>query len=66
MTDPSPRSVSVVDVDIAPMNLYQPLPFHILSYAKLYQSRILNYAGSNIYDEIAEEKKVIERNDKFS
>ena len=31
-----------------------------------FQSRILIYAGSNIYDEIAEEEKVFERNDKFS
>ena len=27
--------ISVVDVDIAPMNPYQPLPFHIISYANI-------------------------------
>ena len=51
-------SLSVVDV-VGPMNPYQPIPFHILSFA-VFQSRILIYAGSS--DEIAEEKKVFERN----
>ena len=51
------RIVSVVDV-VGPMNAYQPIPFHILSFA-VFQSRILNYASSN---EIVEEKKVFERN----
>ena len=32
---PQNRLVSVVDVDIAPMNPYQPLPFYILSYANI-------------------------------
>ena len=49
------RLISVVDV-VGPMNPYQPIPFHILSFA-VFQSRILIYA-----DEIAEEKKVFERN----
>ena len=49
------RLISVVDV-VGPMNLYQPIPFHILSLA-VFQSRILIYAGS-----IAEEKTVFERN----
>ena len=43
-----PRLISVVDVVITPMNPYQPIPFHILSFA-VFQSRILIYAGSNIY-----------------
>ena len=51
------RIISVVDV-VGPMNAYQPIPFHILSFAVL-QSRILNYASSN---EIVEEKKIFERN----
>ena len=38
------------------MNPYQPMPFHILSF-DVFQSRILIYASSNIYDEIAEEEK---------
>ena len=54
------RLISVVDV-VGHMNPYQPIPFHILSLA-VFQSRILIHAGSNIYDEIAEEKKVFERN----
>ena len=54
------RLISVVDV-VGPMNPYQPIPFHILSFA-VFQSRILIYAGSNIYNEIAEEKKILERN----
>ena len=41
------RLISVVDVVITPMNPYQPIPFHILSFA-VFQSRILIYAGSNI------------------
>ena len=53
------RLISVVDV-VGPMNPYRTIPFHILSLA-VFQSRILIYAGSNIY-EIAEEKKVFERN----
>ena len=40
------RLISVVDVVIRPMNPYQPIPFHILSFA-VFQSRILIYAGSN-------------------
>ena len=36
--------ISVVDV-VGPMNPYQPIPFHILSFA-VFQSRILIYAGS--------------------
>ena len=40
------------------MNPYQPIPFHILSFA-VFQSRILIYAGSNIYDGIAEEEKYL-------
>ena len=44
-----PRLISVVDVVITPINPYQPIPFHILSFA-VFQSRILIYAGSNIYD----------------
>ena len=43
------RLISVVDVDIIPMNPLQPLPFPILSFAYIFQSRILIYAGSNIY-----------------
>ena len=54
------RLISVVDV-VGPMNPYQPIPFHILSLA-VFQSRILIDAGSNIYDEIADETKVFERN----
>ena len=54
------RLISVVDVVITPMNPYQPIPFHILSFA-VFQSRILIYAG-----EIAEEEKVFERKDRFS
>ena len=50
------RLISVVDVVITPMDPYQPIPFHILSFA-VFQSRILIYAGSNI----AEEEKVFER-----
>ena len=50
------RLISVVDV-VGAMNPYQPIPFHILSFA-VFQSRILIYAGPNIY-EIAEEKKSI-------
>ena len=38
--------ISVVDV-VGPMNPYQPIPFHILSFAVV-QSRILIYADSNI------------------
>ena len=55
------RLISVVDVVISPMNPYQPIPFHILSFA-VFQSRILIYAGS----EIAEEEKVFERKDRVS
>ena len=36
--------ISGEDVDITPMIPYQPLPFHILSFAKLFQSIILIYA----------------------
>ena len=50
-----PRLISVVDV-VGPMNPYQPIPFHILSFA-VFQSRILIYAGSTS-DEIAEEKSI--------
>ena len=57
------RLISVVDVVITPMNPYQPIPFHILSFA-VFQSRILIYAGSNI--EIPEEEKVFERKDRVS
>ena len=39
------RLISVADVDIALMETYQPLPFHILSFANIFQSRILIYAG---------------------
>ena len=53
-----PRLISVVDV-VGPMNPYQPIPFHILSFA-VFQSRILIYLSST--DKIAEEKKVFERN----
>ena len=56
------RLISVVDVVIPPMNPYQPILFHILSFA-VFQSRILIHEGSNIYDEIAEEEKVFERKD---
>ena len=59
------RLKSVVDVAITPRNPYQTIPFHILSFA-VFQSRILIYAGSNIFDEIAEEEKVFERKDRFS
>ena len=45
------------------MNPYQPIPFHILSFA-VFQSRILNYASST--SEIAEEEKVFERKDRLS
>ena len=58
------RLISVVDVVITPMNLYRPVPFHVKSFA-VFQSRILIYAGSNIY-EIAEEEKVFERKDRVS
>ena len=47
------RLISVVDV-VGPMNPYQPIPFHILSFA-VFQSRILIYAGST---SIAEEKSI--------
>ena len=57
------RLISVVDFVITPMNPYQPISFHILSFA-VFQSRILIYAGSNIY--IAEEKNVFERKDRVS
>ena len=43
------RLISVLDVDITPLNPLQPLPFPILSFAYIFQSRILIYAGSNIY-----------------
>ena len=56
------RLISVVDVVITPMNPYQPIPFHILSFA-VFQSRILIYAGSNIY---SRRRKVFERKDRFS
>ena len=56
------RLISVIDVVITPMNPYQPIPFHILSFA-VFQSIILIYASS---DEIAEEEKVFERKDRFS
>ena len=59
----SVRLISAVDV-VGPMNRYQPISFHILSFS-VCQSRILIYAGSNIY-EIAEEEKVFERKDRFS
>ena len=59
------RLISVVDVVITPMNPYQPIPFHILSFA-VFQSRILIYASSTSTDEIAEEEKVFERKDRFS
>ena len=39
------RLIEVVDV-VGPTNPYQPIPFHILSFA-VFQSRILIYAGSN-------------------
>ena len=58
MDHPWSRLISVVDV-VGPMNPYQPIPFHILSFA-VFQSRILMYAGST--SEIAEKKKVFERN----
>ena len=58
------RLISVVDVVITPMNPYQPIPFHILSFA-VFQSIILIYASSTS-DEIAEEEKVFERKDRFS
>ena len=54
------RLISVVDVVITPMNPYQPVRFHISSFA-VFQSRILIYA-----DEIAEEENVFERKDRFS
>ena len=38
------RLISVVDV-VGPMNPYQPIPFHILSFA-VFQSRILIYLSS--------------------
>ena len=50
------RLISVVDVVITPMNPYQPIPFHILSFA-VFQSRILIYAGSIV--EKAEEEKYL-------
>ena len=59
------RLISVVDVVMTPMNPYQSIPFHLLSFA-VFQSRILIYACSNIYDEIAEEEKVFERKDRVS
>ena len=52
---PESRLISVVDV-VGPMNPYQPIPFHILSFA-VFQSRFLIYLSSA--DEIAEEKKNI-------
>ena len=56
------RLISVVVVDIAAINPYQPLPLHIL-FLLTFQSRILIYASSNIYDdEIAKEQRVFERN----
>ena len=45
---PVVRLISGVDVVITPMNPYQPIPFNILSFV-VFQSRILIYAGSNIY-----------------
>ena len=58
------RLISVVDVVITPMNPYQPIPFHILSFA-VFQSRNLIYASSTS-DEIAEEENVFERKDRVS
>ena len=49
------RLISVVDA-VGPMNPYQPIPFHILSFA-VFQSRILIYASSTS-TEIAEEKSI--------
>ena len=49
------RLISVVDVVITPMNPYQLIPFHILSFA-VFQSRILIYAGSNIAEEQKKER----------
>ena len=47
------RLISVVDV-VGPMNPYQPISFHILSFA-VFKSRILIYAGSR-------REKIVERN----
>ena len=43
---PDTRLISVIDV-VGPMNPYQPIPFHILSFV-VFKSRVLIYAGSNI------------------
>ena len=56
--------ISVVDVVIIPMNPYQPIPFHILSFA-VFQSRILIYAGSNIWWD-SRRGTVFERKNRFS
>ena len=48
------RLISVVDVVITLMNAYQPIPFHILSFA-VFQSRILIYAGHS-----SREKRILE------
>ena len=37
--------ISVIYVEITSINSYQPLPFHILYFANMFQSRILIYAG---------------------
>ena len=54
------RLISVVDV-VGPMNPYQPIPFHILSF-DVFQSRILIYASSND----SRRRKVFERKDRLS
>ena len=50
------RLISVVDVVTTPMNPYQPIPFHILTFA-VFQSRIVFYVGSNIEEEEEEEEE---------
>ena len=42
------RLISVVDVVITPMNPYQPIPFHILSFA-VFQFRILRSSSDKAY-----------------
>ena len=41
------------------MKQYQPLPSHILSFAGIFHSRILIYAGSNIDEKVFEKNMVI-------
>ena len=52
---------SFVDV-VGPMNPYQPITFHILSFAVFQSRSYIFMLAKRSTDEIAEEKKVFERN----